>query len=110
MFNQQKKRSDQFAGGRKGGQGVETQGKHFPAVKNTRGWWDRARGPPGSSTVVVRPGQQVAVSQAADAQLERSRKKLAKSWELGRGTTLTEDIAFGNWKESGSGSFDLHCI
>lgn len=47
----------------------------------------------------VGPIQKVATSQATDAQLRRGMKKLAKSWELGGGTTLTEGVTFGGQKK-----------
>lgn len=46
----------------------------------------------------VGPGQKATMSQATDAQPRRS-VKLAKSWEPGRGTTLTEDVQLGGIKK-----------
>lgn len=46
----------------------------------------------------VGPGQKAATSQATVTQLRRG-VKLAKSWEPGGGTILTEDVAFEGQKK-----------
>lgn len=44
----------------------------------------------------VEPGQKAAMSQATNAQLRGVRRSWQRAGEPGRGTTLTEDIAFWN--------------
>lgn len=64
---------------------METLGKHFPTERNKLGWPSVGRG---------RTGTEGDTSQATDAQPRRA-VRLAESWQVGRGATLTEDVAAG---------------
>jgi len=103
---------------------METSGKKYPPGKKQSGTVcvggerGAGRGEAGREVLLgqggleVGPGQKAATSQATDAQ-PRRRVKVAKSWELGRGTTLTEDVQLGGSKtnkqtKKRAGSSDWH--
>lgn len=83
-------RSDRWVGVWEHGK-EQRRGKNFPTEKNTRNGVGKCvcvgSGPRSSGVwcgLGVGPGQKAAMSQATNAQLERSEKKLAKSWGAGQ--------------------------